>query len=199
MAGYQAFVGSLDRSPQGKRLRRRAAEVFLAHFGDLATWMERSTPARLVDLDRTKAWPFVTWCFVTGAVVPDVDLIGAQASGSHFSAWAQAHEGDVRRARTVASALSWNEAWADQVCRMQLAFVCLTMAVNLDGLNEEVLDFFAERLGEAPSITANHRHVLQSRHRALTQVCFQLGLVTPAPAHPNHRPGWQTGCRMSSG
>ena len=188
LADYRAFVAGLACEAQAKRLRLRAAERFSERFGDLDAWMRRSTPARLTDLDRTGAWPFITWCFVSEAAIPDVDLIGARMKGSHFGAWARAHPADVSRAQGAATALSWKSAWSDQVCRMQLAFVCLTSGSDLDGLNVEILDAFAEQLGAAWSMTANHRRVVASRHAALTQVCFQLGLVAPAPPHPNHRP-----------
>lgn len=38
-----------------------------------------------------------------------------------------------------------------------------------------------------PPVTANHRRVMHGRLRALQQVCFQLGLLDAAPAHPNTR------------
>lgn len=188
MAEYRRFVNGLGCGAQGKRLRLRAAERFTTRFSDVATWMHRSTPARLTDLDRTGAWPFVTWCFVSGAVVPDVDLLGARANGAHFTTWALAHPTDVAQAREVAQALSWKPAWAEQVCRMQLAFVCMTGGVGLQDLDEEVLRTFADAVRSAPSVTSNHRQVVLSRHGGLVQVCFQLGLITEAPPHPNHRP-----------
>ena len=188
MSEYRRFVDGLGCGAQGKRLRLRAAERFTTRFSDVTAWMHRSTPARLTDLDRTGAWPFVTWCFVSGAVVPDVDLLGARANGAHFTTWALAHAADVAQAREVALALSWKPAWAEQVCRMQLAFCCMASGVALQDLDEEVLRTFADAVRSAPSITANHRQVVLSRHGGLVQVCFQLGLVAEAPPHPNHRP-----------
>jgi integrase len=169
-------------------LRVVAAERFAQRFEDMAVWMRRSTPARLTDLARTNAWPFLTWCFVSGAVIPDVDLVGARAQGAHFQSWAGAHNGDVARALAVATELSWKTAWADQVCRMQLAYVCLTSGVDLAGLDQDLLDAFAQQVRMAPSITENHRRVIFSRHGGLVQVCFQLGLIRSAPPHPNHHP-----------
>lgn len=112
MAEYRRFVEGLACGAQGKRLRLRAAERFTTRFSDMASWMQRSTPARFTDLDRTAAWPFVTWCFVSGAVIPDVDLLGARAHGAHFTTWALAHPADVVKTREVALALSWKPAWA---------------------------------------------------------------------------------------
>lgn len=184
---YRHFVASLRCTAQAKLLRRHAAECFTERFADLEVWMARSTPARLVDLERTKAWPFLTWCFVSGVLVPDVDLLAARGSGAHYTFWANAHVEDVRRARDAAVALSWRDAWVDQVCRIHLGLVCLTMNVALEGLNDEVLARFASALTLAPSISANRRRVLESRHGALVRLCYQLGLVDVAPAHPNQR------------
>lgn len=187
-ADYRRFVSGLECGVQGKYLRLVAAERFAKRFEDMTVWMTRSTPARLTDLKRTGAWPFVTWCFVSGALIPDVDLIGARGQGAHFQSWAAANVDDVARALSVATELSWQQAWADQVCRIQLAYVCLTCGVGVEGLDQDLLDDFAQRVRVAPSITGNHRKVILSRHGGLVQVCFQLGLVTSALPHPNQHP-----------
>ncbi len=187
MSDYLLFVEELSCSAQAKRIRRDAARCFLERFDDLAQWMRRSTAARSVDLDRTRAWPFVTWCIIEGHIKADLDLL-ATRTGSHFVAWANRHPDQVATALETARQLSWKPAWALQVGRSQLALVCMTMGVGLHDLNRAVLDSFSELLAEAPSIGANHRRVLESRQRALAQVCFQLGLVDTADPHANSRP-----------
>ena len=188
LVDYQAFVDHLPCTGQGKRLRRRAAQRFLDRWPDPQAWMERPTAARLADLSRTGAWPFVTWCFITGVMAPDLDLLGARANGAHFSAWASAHADDVDRALAVAGELGWASSWARQVCVNALGLVCLTRRTTLAGLDGPCLDAFAEELASAPSISANHRKVLGGRLSGLRQVCFQLGLLDEAPPHPNSRP-----------
>lgn len=187
LADYEAFVETLARGPRAKANRRRAARAFLQRWPDIEEWMRRPTPARLVDLDRTAAWPLLTWCFLNGTVVPDLDLLGAQARGAHLVAWAAEHRLEVERALAVSGELGWAPSWAHQVCESQLALVCLTAGVGLDGLDGDVLDSFAEQLEAAPTITANHRMVLRHRLAGLLQVCFQLGLLDNPPPHPNAR------------
>ncbi len=67
---YAEHIGGLTIGPDAKRIRRRAAERLLALYPDLAAWMARPTPARLADLRRSGAWPFVTWCFIEGHLTP---------------------------------------------------------------------------------------------------------------------------------
>ncbi len=107
LADYEAFVEQLACGGQGKYLRRMAARRFLERWPDPEAWMRRPTPARLVDVERAKAWPFLTWAFVSGALRPDLDLLGARANGAHFSTWASCHADDVARALSVAAELRW--------------------------------------------------------------------------------------------
>jgi len=62
LAAYAEHVRGLVIIADNKRVRRRAAERLLAWHPDLVAWMARPTPARLADLRRSGAWPFVTWC-----------------------------------------------------------------------------------------------------------------------------------------
>ena len=188
LADYEAFVAQLRCGSQGKYLRRTAARRFLTRWPDPASWMARPTAARLADIQRSGAWPFLTWAFVSGALVADVDLLGARANGGHFTAWASRHSHDTARALAVSAELGWGRAWAHQVCVNALALVCMTTQRSLESLDADVLDRFAGDLAAAPSISANHRRVLIGRLGGLRQVCFQLGLVEEPPPHPNCRP-----------
>jgi len=187
LGDYEAFVAQLACSAQAKYLRRKAARRFLARWPDVVAWMGRPTPTRLVDLDRSGAWPFLTWAFVTGALAPDLDLLGARANGAHFTIWASCHPDDVSRAQEVATELGWAPSWSHQVCVSALALVCMCTRTPLDGLDAATLDRFAAELAVAPTITANHRKALTARLAGLRQVSFQLGLVDDPPPHPNCR------------
>lgn len=186
--GYDRFVDRLSCAAQAKRLRRAAARRFLARWADLDEWMHRPTAARLHDLARTDAWPFVTWAFVTGVVVPDADLLAARTRGAHYTLWAARHRDEVETATAVARELGWAPSWAHQVCEQTLGLVCMTSTRTLDMLDHDTLVWFAAELERAPTISANQRRVISARLRALHQVCFQLGLVEQAPPHPNCRP-----------
>ena len=81
LVDYARFVFGLAIGPDAKRLRRNAAASLLDAHPDLAAWMQRPTPARLADLRRTRAWSFVTWCFLEGVLQPDLDLLLAKTPG----------------------------------------------------------------------------------------------------------------------
>lgn len=187
VAGYGDYVAELGCAQQAQSLRRRGALRFLARFDDLDAWMKRPTRARLDDTKRADAWPFVSWCFATGRLRADVDLIAARSAGCHYSTWARVHPDDVERTVAAGTQLGWSDSWVDQVCVTGLAFACLTNDCTLDDLNDDVFESTATALDASVSVTANHRHVLHGRLRALQQVCFQLGLLDAPPRHPNAR------------
>ena len=60
LAAYDADVGAMPVCASIRFARRRSARRFLDRYPDLGAWMHRSTPARLADLHRLKAWPFVS-------------------------------------------------------------------------------------------------------------------------------------------
>lgn len=187
-ASYRRFVATMTCGQQGKRLRIVGMERFLACWPDIDQWMTRPTAARLVDIRRADAWPFLTWCFANGYVRPDVDLLAARANGAHFTTWTRLHRKHVERAVTIGRQLGWAPSWVHQVCESTLAFACMTSGVTLDGLDDAVFDWLADRLDQAPTVSANHRRVLHGRLHALRQVCFQLGVIDDPPPHANRRP-----------
>ncbi len=187
-AGYRAYVAGLSCTSQGKRLRILGLERFLSRFGDVAAWMTRPTPARLVDVRRTNAWPFLSWCFATGRIRADVDLLAAKSNGAHFATWCRMHPADVERAAAAGRELGWADSWVHQVCETTLALVAMTSGATLDMLTDEDFAAVVRDLDEASTVTANHRKVLRGRIRALRLVCFQLGVLNQPPPHANTRP-----------
>lgn len=178
---YGAFVDGLSCGDQGKRLRRRAARTFFDAHPDLPAWMARPTPTRLTDIRRTGAWPLLSWCFVEGVVVPDVDLLGAKAKGEHFALWAACHADQVARAHRVAADLGWGHWWTHRVCANTLPMVCMTAGVDLPDLTEALLDRFETDLDAAATITAHARQVHRAQLYGVRQVCFQLGHIDAVP------------------
>jgi site-specific recombinase XerD len=188
VAGYHGYVARLACSPQAKRLRLLGLERFWVRFPDLEEWMTRPTAARLEDVRRADAWPFLTWCFAAGHVRPDVDLLAARSNGGHFTTWCRLHGDDVDRAVAVGQLLGWADSWIRQVCHATLALVCMTSGFALDGLTEEIFAKVIRDLDQAPTVSTNHRRVLHGRLQALRLVCFQLGVVDRPPPHANSRP-----------
>jgi hypothetical protein len=70
-----------------------------------------------VDRDRRwGAWPFLSWCFATRAVVvPDLELLVGKTRGIHFTTWARLHPDNVARARRAAHELGWCPEYVTRV------------------------------------------------------------------------------------
>lgn len=79
LVAHAEAVERLSIGPDARRIRRSAAARLLGIHLDLAVWMARPTPARLADLRRSGAWPFLAWCFAEGHLRPDLDLLLAKA------------------------------------------------------------------------------------------------------------------------
>jgi len=186
--GYRAHVAGLSCAQRGKRLRILGLERFLGRFGDdLDGWMQRPTLARLEDVHRCDAWPLLSWCFATGHLRPDVDLLAARANGAHLTTWCSFHRGDADRAVAAGRALGWSDSWIHQVCESALAFVCMTAGVGLDDLTDERFETVLGEIDASVTATSNHRRVLTGRIRSLRLVCFQLCILDAPPEHPNRR------------
>jgi site-specific recombinase XerD len=184
---YLAFVAALSCGDEGKKLRRRNARAFLAVHPDLDAWMRRPTPQRLVDVRRADAWPLLSWCFVEGRLRADVDLLAAKGFGHHFVAWARAHPDEVVRARQVAADLGWGEAWTHRVCEVALALICLTQAVEMEQLSEEIFARFETELLQAPTVAAHARILHRNHLYGVRQIAYQLGLIDQVPLQAYQR------------
>ena len=107
LAEHAEYVATLGCNQQAKRLRQRGAEEHLAAFPDLVDWMARPTAVRVAEARRFGSWPFLTWCFVTGRLRPDAELLVMKQKGGHFTTWAEFHRRDADRAMTAALSLGW--------------------------------------------------------------------------------------------
>jgi hypothetical protein len=84
LIAYADALAALPVSPDARRVRRNAAAMLLTAHPQLTTWMSRPTAARLADLKRTGAWPFLAWCFAEGHLMPDLDLLLAKDPGGLY-------------------------------------------------------------------------------------------------------------------
>ncbi len=143
LAAYAEYVAGLTIGEGSRYARRHSARRFLAHHPDLDVWMARPTQARVTDLHRDKAWPFVMWTAVSGRLRVDVELLLAKPGGVDLSlVWDRLHPGDIDRAETVGRELGWSADWIRQVARHSLPVVCTWADKGLDGLGDEDLGTF---------------------------------------------------------
>jgi site-specific recombinase XerD len=190
LVAYADAVAELPIGPDGRRIRRNGAGRLLALHPQLAAWMRRPTPARLADLKRTGAWPFLSWCFVEGHLTPDLDLLLAKTPGDLYRQWAVRHPGDVQQITEVAQRFGWSANWTRDVSRGGLALICLTAVKTLSQLGDSDFAAFAQALAQAPS--AGHHTWVHNSSRAfsLHQVCYELRICQHPPRMA--RPGQAT-------
>ena len=181
LGDYLRFVDRLEINPGQRWQRRRAATDFMGRHGDLASWMSRPTPARLADLHRLKAWPFLTWLLVEGHLQSDLGLLLAKPGGVDLGLWwSAAHPDDVRRAQQAAERLGWSANWARQVIRHTAPVLSLWLGKTLSELTDEDFDTAAEAAAHVDG-RASTRERFAGRCLALRQLCFQDGIVRQPP------------------
>ena len=186
-AEHAEFVATLACNAQAKNLRIRGAEQILTAHPDLRAWMRRSTPARLADIRRTNGWLFLSWCFATGRLRPDLELLSCRGKGGHYATWVALHADDARAVERCATELGWSAEYVHRVAANALPLVCLTRGVGLRQITQNDLDAVTEAIDSSQlSTNVAHKH-LRAEHYALSNVCYQLGLITAFPPHPNQR------------
>jgi hypothetical protein len=166
LVDYARFVAALRIGPDAKRIRRNAARLLVDAHPDLGAWMARPTRARLADLARTRAWSFITWCFLEGVLTPDLDLLLAKTPGDLYAEWGHRHQDEVGRVVEVAQRFSWSPNWTRDVARSALALLCLWSGNALDELTDDVFDAFTAALADTPSAGRDARLHNQARPAA---------------------------------
>ena len=181
LVAYLKHVDELRIGADAKRVRRNAARALVDLHPDLHAWMLRSTPARLADLRRTKAWPFVSWFLVEGHLTPDLDFMLAKQQGDLYATWAARHPEDVDRIEEVAKRFAWSATWTRQVSVAGLALLCLLVGKRLAQLADGDFALFTRTLQDAPTVTRTARQHNQARLFSLHQACYELGLCQTPP------------------
>jgi integrase len=187
---YADAVAALPIGPDARRIRRNAAGRLLGAHPQLTAWMARPTPARLADIKRTGAWSFLTWCFVEGHLVPDLDLLLAKTPGDLYRQWALRHPGDVQQVTQVAQRFGWSANWTRDVCRGALALLCLVAGKTLGQLGDGDFVVFAQALAEAPTAARDAWMHNSARMFSLHQACYELRICQQPPRMA--RPGKAT-------
>jgi integrase len=189
LEAYLAHVDALPIGSGSRAVRRRGAKLLTQRHPDLQAWMGRPAPARVAELHRIEAWPFVIWCAVTGRVRADVELLLAKPGGVELaSVWDAAHPGDIRRAAEVGRLLGWSENWTRQVIRHALPVLCTWAAKSLDELADDELSRFIDEVERAAFLSESARYRVHTRLFAMGQVLFQLGVVSHPPRPFNRSP-----------
>lgn len=185
LVAYAEAVERLPIGPDARRIRRAAAARLLARHPDPEAWLARPTPARLADLRRSGAWPFLSWCFAEDHLRPDLDLLLAKTPGDLYATWAQRHRGDVARLEDVAGRFGWAATWTRDLVA-GLALLCLWVGTDLEGLTGAAFELFAAELDACPSAGRDARAHNGARAFSLHQACYELR-VCDCPPRKNTR------------
>ena len=180
LVAYAEHVQGLEIGPDAKRIRRNAAKALLQAHPQLDVWMTRPTPARLADLRRTGAWPFVCWCFLECRLRPDLDLLMAKLPGGLYAGWAERHPCDVERLSVVADRFGWSTNWRRDLIA-GLAMICLWNGKELGELTGADFERFGIQLASCPSAGRDTRSHNSARLFSLHQACYELRICDCPP------------------
>ena len=182
IAAYDAHVDTVMCCASVRFARRRSARRFVDRFPDPAVWMRRPTAARLMDLHRLKAWPFVSWCFVHRHLVPDVELLLAKPAGCGLPVeWAEHEPDNLAAVAEAAAVLGWSSNWQRQVGLLAASTICLHVGKRVRQLTEDDFAAVLEQLDGSAALSVSARHHARHRLFALQQACYQLGSLTTPP------------------
>jgi len=182
LADYQAGLEAITMDKSARWARRRSARLFLERYPDLEIWMRRSTQARLGDLHRLKAWPFISWCFVQQHLVPDLELLLVKPAGVGLPVtWAEHDPDNLAAVAEAAAVLGWSKNWQRQVGLLAASTICLHTGKRVRELTEDDFAAVLGRLDALSLVSASARHHARTRLFALQQACYQLGSLTAPP------------------
>ena len=190
---YIAHCHTLGCRDRALRDRLRAAREFLTEHPDLTSWMTAPLPERLVDLERTRAWPLIAFAVVAGHVQVDVDLLMAKDLGSFGVAAEAILADDLATARAAAGRLRWAPAWTDTVIRGCLVLIVAWRAKAMAELTVADLDGFAVAVANSPVASRSTRRSYLARLHACQQLLYECRVIDvppkrgPAPASLDER------------
>jgi site-specific recombinase XerD len=186
LAAYGEFVTALAVGRAQRWARLRAARLFLNAHPNLEAWMTRPTPARLTDMRRLKAWPFLSWCLVEGHVRADLELLLAKPGGCGLpEAWCARHADEVTMVAEAGRLLGWSGSWTRQVSVLALSLLCLWAGKPLSSISDGDVEAILGELDRVTYVSSSARYHARTRLFALSTACYQLGLL----ARPRRKHG----------
>ena len=145
---YACFCHELGITDRALRDRLGQARTFLGQHGDLDAWLARPTRTRLADLQRVKAWSFVSWAALTGRVRIDLDLLAAKDLGGMSATVRQLWPQEYERMGEVARRLGWSYHWSRSVIDQFVPAVVAWSSTAIDQLGANHLDELEAELAE---------------------------------------------------
>jgi len=179
--GYAGFCHRFGVSDRALRDRLRAVRAFLAAHPDLRSWMDRPLEARLADLRRTNAWPFLSWAICDRQIALDADLLVAKDLGGFGLTAERCWGEDFAVARESAQRLGWTARWTNTVVRETLPLVLGWTGKAMENLVPADLDGFDAAVTSSPYATWWARRGYRSHLHSLRVLLYECGVFDEPP------------------
>ncbi len=151
--------------------------------------MARPAAARVVDLQRSGAWPLLVFAIAGGHVRLDLELAGVKHLAGLGTAIRAADPAGFARAEAAGLQLGWGQAWVDTVLQECLAVVLACTGRRIDQLDDADIDRFDADLAALMTMPASSRRAYRARLASLRRILFELR-ITDRP--PRRRPWSRT-------
>lgn len=179
--GYADFCHRIGVSDRALRDRLRAARAFLEAHPDLQAWVARPLEARLADLRRTNAWPFLSWAICDRQIALDADLVVAKDLGGFGLTAEQCWGKDFAVARQAARRLGWSANWTNAVVRETLPLVLAWTGKAMGELAPADLDRFGAAVTSSPHATRWARRGYRSHLHSVRVLLYECGVFDEPP------------------
>jgi integrase len=177
LADYAAFVAGLELGPSAHELRNRCARKFLDVHPDLDAWMSRPLAARLTDLSRVQAWPFLCWAILTRRVVPDVDLLVSRSQSGMHQLCASLFVDGFTTARNAAEHLGWSPQWVANVLVGPLTLVVAWTGRAPRKVTDDDLDHLTAEIVTSMAVSPDRRVHLVRNIGRLRRVLYEAKVL----------------------
>ncbi|MHB1520920.1 MAG: tyrosine-type recombinase/integrase [Ferrimicrobium sp.] len=178
---YARFCHDVGVSDRALRDRLRLGRLFLSEHPDLDVWMLDPTRTRLADLDRTKAWPMLSWAALSGRMEMDLELLAAKNIGGMGVTLRQLWPQEYERLWEKARALGWSSAWTRAVIDEFVPVVVASSTKGIPELTSEALDAFEVALAQVVGASQNRRHQWRAQLFSLRQLLFEISQLDTPP------------------
>ena len=175
---FEAYSSTLGRSDSAVEIRVRLAKRFLAAHPDLSCWSQRPVAARLVDLERIKAWPFVAWMILRGDIATDVEFLLVKHAGCLHQTAINLHPGCFEPVAAAAQRLRWTSKWAHTVAQQGVTVIVAANAANPAGaLSAEHLTAAAHEAAVTKLLSASQRDTARKVFNGVHQALYEAGII----------------------
>jgi integrase len=175
---FATYSSTLALSADAVELRVRLARRFVAAHPDLSVWSQRTVTARLADLERIKAWPFVAWMILRGDIAADVEFLLVKHAGCLHRIALDLHPGCFEPVTAAAARLGWSPRWAHTVAQQGVTVIVAANAQDPAGaLTAEHLTAASTTAASTRLLSESQRDTRRKVFNGVHQALYEAGIV----------------------